>query len=259
MKLNTLILEEKKNIIKITINREAKLNALSQEVFAELDQVLKDTAKKPYLKGLIITGAGEKAFVAGADISEMAQMNPEEGEAYAAKAQAVTEFIENLPFPVVACVNGYALGGGCELAMACDTIYASENAIFGQPEVKLGLIPGFGGCVRLIRYVGLAKAKELIYSGKSISAKEASTLGLVSRVFTNKQQMLSEAECFLENTAKNSMQAISQCKQVINSTFGCSTAEALEIERKKFRKVFATEDKLEGIDAFLNKRSANFH
>jgi len=247
-------------ILTITINRPEKLNALSVEVFKELEElifVLKDDFKFS-VKGVILTGAGERAFIAGADISQMSQMSVEQGDEFAAHAQSVTVLIESLPVPVIACVGGFALGGGCELAMCCDFIYATENARFGQPEVNLGLIPGFGGCVRLIRAVGPGIAKELIYTGRHIDAREAKDIGLINKVFVSKEEMLSGASETLRLCSEKSAMAISLCKETIIHTFGKTTLEALEIERSSFRTSFKSEDKVLGTKAFLAKESPQF-
>ena len=181
MDYETLLVDEQDGITTITVDRPDALNALNATVLAELDAVTTTIASaRGATRGVILTGSGEKAFIAGADIKAMSQMSPDEAEAFSRLGQRVTTQLESLPVTVIACVNGFALGGGCEMAMACDFIYATGNARFGQPEVSLGLIPGFGGCVRLIRYVGPGHAKELIYSGRHVKADEAARLGLVN-------------------------------------------------------------------------------
>lgn len=250
MQFKTLILEHQETYAKITINRPEKLNALSEAVFCELQDILTELD----VRGLLITGAGEKAFAAGADIKEMSQMTPDQGEAFAKLAQETTEFIERLPYPTIACVNGYALGGGCELAMACDFIYATEAAVFGQPEVSLGLIPGFGGCVRLLRYVGPGRAKEMMYTGRRVSASEALQMGLVNAVFSTKSTMFDAAIETINEISTKYPGAIATCKQVVNATLGKTTAESLLAEREGFRKVFESDEKRRGVEAFLTKR-----
>ena len=251
MQFKTLIVERRDAYASIIINRPEKLNALSEEVFFELHEAL----SKMDVGGLLLTGAGEKAFAAGADIKAMSQMTPNQGEAFAKFAQETTELIERLPYPVIACVNGYALGGGCELAMACDFIYATEAAVFGQPEVSLGLIPGFGGCVRLLRCVGPGQAKEMIYTGRRVSASEALHMGLVNAVFPTKTMMFDAAMSTLNEIAAKYPGTVATCKRVINATFGKTTAEALSIEREGFREAFESEEKRKGVEAFLTKRS----
>ena len=251
MQLKTLIVEQWDSYAKIAINRPEKLNALSEEVFLELHEVLVNLD----VRGLLLAGAGKKAFAAGADIKEMNQMTPERGEAFAKLAQETTEFIERLPYPAIACVNGYALGGGCELAMACDFIYATEAAVFGQPEVNLGLIPGFGGCVRLLQYIGPGRAKEMIYTGRKVPASEALHMGLVNAVFPTEAMMFDTAIRTLEEIAPKYPGAIAICKRVINATRGKTTAESLSIEREGFREAFESEEKRKGVEAFLTKHN----
>jgi enoyl-CoA hydratase len=250
-----------------TIDRPEKLNALSIEVLTELKSLLialgksqdADGAKdgRP-AKGMILTGRGEKAFVAGADIKEQAAMNMEQAEAFGFLGQEVTTLMEALPFPVIACVNGFALGGGCELAMSCDFIYATAKACFGQPEVNLGLIPGFGGCVRLKRYVGTAMAKELIYTGRHLSAGEAHQAGLVNRLFETNEEMMNAARTTLALISSKSSPAVRLCKEVLTSIEGLGTTSSLKIERAAFRKAFETEDMRIGVTAFLAKASPQF-
>ncbi|MCY4643267.1 MAG: enoyl-CoA hydratase-related protein [Bacteriovoracales bacterium] len=263
MKYETLKIETDDRLMTVTIDRPRQLNALSEAVlgefkalFEEIDSKEGPVGESPL--GMILTGEGEKAFVAGADIKGMNEMTPEEGESFAGLGQEVGRLLERAPFPVVACVNGYALGGGCELAMACDFIYATEGAVFGQPEVNLGLIPGFGGLVRLLRYVGPGRAKELIYSGRNIKAEEALSIGLVNKVFPSKARMIEEARKMLELIKTKSPLAVSICKETINSMYGQSVEKALEREKEGFLRVFASDDKREGVRAFVEKRPAVF-
>lgn len=250
MPFKTLILERTGTYATITINRPQKLNALNERVFLELREVLVNLE----VRGLLLAGAGEKAFAAGADIQAMSQMSAHQGKAFAKLAQETTELIERLPYPVIACVNGYALGGGCELAMACDFIYATETAVFGQPEVGLGLIPGFGGCVRLARYVGPGRAKEMIYTGRRVSAAEALEMKLVNAVFPNKTIMFDAAIATLEEIATKYPGAVATCKQVVNVALGKTTTDALLAERKGFRRAFGSDEKRKGVTDFLTKR-----
>jgi len=260
MEFETLIVGSHHGITTVTVNRPDALNALSVLTLTELKRLLTSLTTDGgfAVRGVVLTGAGDRAFIAGADIREMARMTPDEGEAFGRLGQEVTRLLEELPMPVIACVNGYALGGGCELAMGCDYIYATENAVFGQPEVALGLIPGFGGCVRLQRHVGPARAKEMIYTGRRISAQEAFRIGLANRVLPTRSSMLDAAAESLDEIAKRSPVAVSLCKATINAANGRTTAGALEIETAAFRQAFTTDDMREGTRAFLEKRSAAF-
>ena len=260
MTYQTLLVEQHNGIVTLTINRPDKLNALSEVVLGELKDLLTGLAAKsfPEIRGMVVTGAGDKAFIAGADISRMAEMSPAEGATFSQLGQSVPLLLEALPFPVIACVNGYALGGGCELAMGCDYIFATETAVFGQPEVSLGLIPGFGGCVRLLRFVGPGRAKELIYTGRNVKADEALRIGLVNRVFATKQDMLAGAAESLALVTAKSPVAVSVCKQILNELEGKSTRDQLRVENDGFYRVFDSADKREGTAAFLAKRKAAF-
>ena len=259
MDYETLLVDEHDGITTITVDRPDALNALNATVLAELDALTAAIAGAPgATRGVILTGSGEKAFIAGADIKAMSQMSPDEAEAFGRLGQRVTTQLESLPVTVIACVNGFALGGGCEMAMACDFIYATGNARFGQPEVSLGLIPGFGGCVRLIRSVGPGQAKELIYSGRHIKADAAARLGLVNTVFETKDEMLAAASATLAEIATKSPSAVAAAKSVINATPGLSTADALDAEAAGFRGAFSTNDMREGTAAFLEKRPPSF-
>jgi enoyl-CoA hydratase len=260
MDFENLIINSHDEIMTVTVNRPDALNALSVRTLTELKQLLVSLiADDGYaVRGVVLTGAGDRAFIAGADIREMAVMTPDEGEAFGRLGQEVTRLLEDLPVPVIACVNGYALGGGCEMAIGCDYIYATENAVFGQPEVALGLIPGFGGCVRLQRYVGPARAKEMIYTGRKVDAQEALRIGLANRVFPTRHGMLDAAAESLREIARRSPVAVSLCKQTINAANGQETPAALEIETAAFRQAFTTDDMREGTQAFMEKRTAMF-
>jgi len=260
MTYQTLLVEQHNGIVTLTINRPDKLNALSEVVLGELKDLLTGLAAKsfPEIRGMVVTGAGDKAFIAGADISRMAEMSPAEGATFSQLGQSVPLLLEALPFPVIACVHGYALGGGCEVAMGCDYIFATEAAVFGQPEVSLGLIPGFGGCVRLLRFVGPGRAKELIYTGRNVKADEALRIGLVNRVFATKQDMLAGAAESLALVTAKSPVAVSVCKQILNELEGKSTRDQLRVENDGFYRVFDSADKREGTAAFLAKRKAAF-
>lgn len=260
MNFPTLKTELKSGILTVTVDRPEKLNALSERVLADLKEILQHFQRRRdrSVAGMILTGAGDKAFIAGADIKAMSRMNPIEGEAFGRLGQEVTELFESLPVPVIACVNGYALGGGCEMALACDYIYATANAVFGQPEVNLGLIPGFGGCVRLIRSIGPGRAKEMIYSGRSLNSQEDLAAGLVNAVFPTKEAMIRAAEESLALIAAKSPVAVGICKKVINASSGLTTQEALMFEKRGFREAFESDDKSAGVAAFLEKRLPTF-
>jgi enoyl-CoA hydratase len=240
-------------VLTLTVTRPSARNALSRQVLTELRHFL-STAVKP----MILTAEPGPAFVAGADIREMAAMTPDEGEEFGRLGQEVMNLLENMPAPVIACVDGYALGGGCELAMAADFIYATSKAVFGQPEVLLGLIPGFGGCVRLPRLVGPARARELIYSGRKVDAAEAQRIGLVNEVFDSRADMLAAALRTLHTIAVNSPAAVALCKTAINGAYGQSIDEGLALEASAFRQAFTTSDMREGTKAFLAKRKPVF-
>jgi enoyl-CoA hydratase len=242
----------------LTIDRQDKLNALSPEVLAELHGAFLGLSALAVgeVRCAVLTGAG-KAFVAGADITAMAGMSPLEAEAFARMGHRVGEAIEAAPFPVIAAVNGFALGGGCELALACDFVYASEQAKFGQPEVKLGVIPGFGGTQRLLRRVGVAMARELVYTGAMIDAQEALRIGLVNRVVPP-QQLLESALATAHTIATVGPLAVAAAKRAILAGEMLPLREANALEVLTFAQGFATADQKEGMRAFLDKRRAEF-
>jgi len=253
---STLLIQTENGICTITINRPDKLNALNKTVVAELSNVIDEVYNNPEIKSAIITGAGPKAFVAGADISEFLQLNANEGEELARRGQKnVFDKIENSPKPIVAAVNGFALGGGCELALSCHFIYASENAKFGQPEVNLGLIPGYGGTQRLTQLLGRNRSMELIMTGNMISAKEAMEYGMVNKV-TTPEELLPKLKETLEVIQSKAPVAISKVIECVNNFD--HTQEGYDFEIKKFGECFATEDLKEGASAFLEKRKPNF-
>ena len=239
----------------ITINRPDKLNALNNEVFNDLDVAIDDVYKNPEIRSAIITGAGTKAFVAGADISEFLELDTSEATELSARGHKVFDKIENSPKPIVAAVNGFALGGGCELALACHFIYASENAKFGQPEVNLGLIPGYGGTQRLTQLVGRNLAMELLMSGNMISAKEAMEIGVVNKVFSAEELLLKTKEILSLIQTKAPI-AVSKLIECVNNFD--HTQQGYDLEIKKFGECFATDDAKEGASAFLEKRKPNF-
>jgi enoyl-CoA hydratase len=256
----TIQLECLGELATVVINRPEALNALSTQVVADLTQFVADvqSPEGAEVRSILITGSGEKAFAAGADIRQMADMTPAQARDYSAGMQELTRSLEQLAIPVMACVNGFALGGGLELAMGCDFIYATANAKFGQPEVNLGLIPGFGATVRLPHLVGLARAKELIYTGRTIGAEEAYRIGLVNAVFDSKDDMLDAAAATCREIAGKSPAAVANAKRTVDAAAGLSTAEGLLVERKAFGAAFGTEDARIGTKAFLAKEKPEF-
>lgn len=243
-------------IFTITINQPKKLNALSQGVLSDLRAAVKEVYENDDISGAIITGAGEKAFVAGADITEFQGLNVEQGIKLAANGQEIFNQIEHAPKPFVAAVNGFALGGGCELAMACHIRVANENARFGQPEVNLGLIPGYGGTQRLIQLIGKGKAMELLMTADMIKADEALQLGLVNHVVAA-DELLSKSAEILQKIATKAPLAIAKVIECGNAFFA-DGVNGLEFEIEKFGECCATEDFVEGASAFVEKRKADF-
>lgn len=253
---HTLLSSKENGILTVTINRPDKLNALNKDVFTDLNTLMDEVEKNHEIKSVIITGAGPKAFVAGADISEFGGLDKRQAMALAKRGQDTFARIENSSKPVVAAVNGFALGGGCELAMSCHFRVASENAKFGQPEVNLGLIPGYGGTQRLVQLIGKGKAMELLMSAHMIDASEAKQLGLVNYVTTS-ETLLEHTRKILEVINSKAPLAVAGCIKAANAVFDESTdGYALEIE--EFGNAFATEDMKEGTTAFLEKRKASF-
>jgi len=257
MSYENILFEVKDNVGILTINRPKVLNALNPKTLDEIEDVIDKIYKENLARVLIITGAGDKAFVAGADISEFPKMNSLKAKLFAKKGQDIFFKIENLPIPVIACVNGYALGGGCELAMSCDFIYASEKAKFGQPEINLGIIPGFGGTQRLARLIGRAKAKELCMTGIQISAQEAKELGLVAQIFKPEELMDKTME-IAKSMSKKSMVALRAIKEVKNKGTGVDLYTGCALEVEAFATSFSSEDAKEGATAFLEKRKPEF-
>jgi enoyl-CoA hydratase len=241
----------------ITIRREKALNALSSAVVAELSDAVAALEGDDDVRVVALTGAGDKAFVAGADIGEMTSLGPREAQALAARGGALAAAIEGSAKVYIAAINGFALGGGCEIALACDFIYASERAKLGQPEVKLGVIPGFGGTQRLLRRVGVAKAKELIFSGDMISAEEAHRIGLVDAL-TAPEQLFERVRACARAIAKNGPLAVAEAKRVMHAGQSMTLEHAVDLEQRAFAGLFATADQKEGMDAFLSKRAAAF-
>ncbi len=256
MDLSTIKTSLENNILTITISRPEKLNALNKTVLDELEQVMQTVYNDVTIKAVIITGEGNKAFVAGADISEFIELNNSEGEALARKGQQLFFKIENCPKPVVAAVNGFALGGGCELAMACHFRLASDNAKFGQPEVNLGLIPGYGGTQRLTMLVGKGKAMELMMTGNMINAAEAKELGLVNYV-TTPENLLEKTKEILNVILTKSPLAVSKVIAAVN-TFDEFDKNGFKEELRLFGEAFSSQDKKEGTSAFIEKRKPRF-
>ena len=243
----------------VTIDRPAALNALSAAVLEELEHVFAGLADEvPAVRGVLLVGAGGRAFVAGADIRGLSGLSAEAAADVARLGHRAAAAIEALPVPVIACVDGFALGGGLEIALACDLIYATEASSFGQPEVKLGLIPGFGGTVRLPRAVGLARAKELIYSGRRIGTDEAVSAGLVARRFADRDALLAGARDTIDQIAVNSPTAVGLAKRVLVAATGQPTDVASGLEVAGFEDAFRTDDMQEGVAAFLEKREPHF-
>jgi enoyl-CoA hydratase len=255
--MNNLLLEVENGIAVVTINRPKSLNALNSETLAELNACFSDIEKRDDVKVLILTGSGEKSFVAGADISEMVNNDAIGGRKMALLAKAAFEKLENMRQATIAAVNGFALGGGCEIAMACDIRVASENAKFAQPEVGLGTIPGFGGTQRLPRLVGIGVARELIYTGRNVKADEAKAIGLVNRVVPA-ESLLDETLAMIRTIAAKSGIAVRYAKIALNRGADTDIYKALELEKDLIALCFATEDQKEGCRAFLEKRPARF-
>ena len=243
--------EEEGMVGLLTINRPKALNALNSQVLEELDKTL-ESIDKNKIRALIITGAGEKSFVAGADIGEMSSLSKKEGEAFGKKGNDVFRKLETFPIPVIAAVNGFALGGGCEISMSCDIRICSDNAIFGQPEVGLGITPGFGGTQRLARLVGPGMAKQMIYTAKNIKADEALRIGLVNAVYPQ-NELLNEAKKLAETIARQAPIAVRNSKKAINDGLQVDMDKAIEIEEKLFGDCFETEDQKAGMGNFLEK------
>ena len=235
----------------LTIDRQKALNALNSQVLDELNETL-DAVDLNTVRALILTGAGEKSFVAGADIAEMSSLTKAEGEAFGKKGNDVFRKLETFPIPVIAAINGFALGGGCEISMSCDIRICSENAVFGQPEVGLGITPGFGGTQRLARIVGVGKAKEMIYGARNIKADEAYRIGLVNNVYPL-EELMPAAKKLAATIAKNAPIAVRNCKKAINEGRDADMDAAIVIEEKLFGDCFETEDQKYGMAFFLDK------
>lgn len=256
MNYQYLKLAENGAVCTVAISAPQSLNALNSTILGELEDFVDHLDCNKY-RCLIVTGDGEKSFVAGADIKEMADLDAAQGQTFGAKGARVFRKIETLPIPVIAAVNGFALGGGCELAMACDIRICSSNARFGQPEVGLGIIPGFSGTVRMARLVGMGIAKELIFSGRTMKADEALRIGLVNAVY-EPAELMDKAREMAERIAANAPIAVRYAKQCINNEYDMPADEAIAYESKMFGQCFATEDQKNGMQAFINKGKCEF-
>jgi enoyl-CoA hydratase len=257
MAYENLLFEVRDGVGVLTMNRPKALNALNTRTIAELDQLLQREAADPAVKALVVTGSGEKAFVAGADIAEMSAMTSEQGRAFAAAGQRALARLEALPIVTIAAVNGFALGGGDELALACDLVYASEKARFGQPEVNLGLLPGWGGTQRLARRVGPMRALEIVVSGEMIDAARAKEMGLCLEVVAP-EKLLDHALSKARLIASRGPLAVAAAKRALRAGADSGLAQGLALEAEAFGLLFATEDMREGTKAFLEKRPARF-
>jgi enoyl-CoA hydratase len=244
-------------IVTLTIAREKALNALNAHTLNELIWALRDVESDARVRAILLTGAGPKAFVAGADVAEMSTLSATEARTFAELGHSLGELIGNMSKPVIAVVGGYALGGGCELAMACDFIYASAKAKFGQPEVNLGVMAGFGGTQRLARLVGPARAMELLLSGDTISAEEALRIGLVNAVFAP-EELLDKARAQAQKIAEKAPLAVAYTKRAVRRAAEMSLSAGNELERDLFALLFSSQDQKEGMRAFLDKRPAQF-
>ena len=247
------VIFDKAEIATLTVNRPSALNALNREVLEDLARVIRDIRHDPSIRVLLVTGAGDRAFVAGADIAAMAEMSAADGLEFSRLGHRVMDTIEDLPIPVIAAVNGFALGGGSELALACDLIVASEKARFGQPEINLGVIPGFGGTQRLPHRIGHAKARELIMTGEMIDAKAALELGLVAQVVPH-EKLMESARALAQKLVSKSAFALRQAKAALRASATMDEGAGLRFEQEAFGVAFGSADRVEGTTAFIEKR-----
>jgi len=257
MNFENILLEKKNSIAYVTVNRPKVLNALNMATMEELRAAFHDIKNDAATRVVIFTGAGEKAFIAGADIAELAKQDAVTGKEYTHRGQSVLNLIENLGKPVIACINGFALGGGCEIALACTMRLASENAKLGQPEVKLGIIPGYGGSQRLPRLVGKGIAMQMVLAGEMITAQEAHRIGLVNEV-TVAAELIPRAEAIAAKIIANAPLAVQYAMEAVNKGLEMTLSEGLYLEAVLFAVACSTEDKKEGTAAFLEKRAAQF-
>jgi enoyl-CoA hydratase len=258
--MNFVKLEINQHIATITLNRPESLNALNQAILLELESTLDSLLKlfPDSLRGVVLTGAGSKAFVAGADIKEMLLLKAEQAQEFSRQGQRIFNKIEMLPVPVIAAVNGFALGGGLELALACDWIYAVESAQFALPEVSLGLIPGFGGTARLVEKIGLPKASEMIFSAQKIKAPEAVSFGLVNQIFRNQEALMQASYQTLNKISNMGPRAVAQAKRLLQKGRKTWLEQALDDEAEVFGDLFNLADVAEGLTAFAEKRAPHF-
>lgn len=257
MNYSNIIFRVEEGIGTIIFNRPKALNALNSELLEEFSCALDEISGNEDIRVLILTGAGEKSFVAGADITELAKFNSLEGKIFAKKGQSIISKLQELSIPVIAAVNGFALGGGSEIALACDFIYASEKAMFGLPEINLGIIPGFGGTQRLPRLIGINKAKEMIFTGRMITASEALGVGMVNRVVVP-EALMDEATKIAKTIASKGRVSLRAAKQAINGGINADLATGCRIETDSFALCMSSRDAKEGTSAFLEKRKADF-
>jgi len=254
---SNIIAEKNNSTLLVTINREQALNSLNKETIAELQSAFDEYQSDSEIRCVIITGAGSKSFVAGADIAELAELDQAGGETLSRNGLKLMQTIQDFPWPVIAAINGFALGGGCELALACDIRLASTKAKLGQPEVSLGLIPGYGGTQRLARLVGRGKATQLIMTGEMIRADEAYRIGLVDEL-CEPEELMDKAQAMANEIASKAPLAIKKAKECINGGLEMTLAEGCNLEMKKFSEVCGTNDKTEGTKAFMEKRKPDF-
>ena len=257
MEYNNIVVQIKEGIATITFNRPEVLNALSAEALKEFSHALDKINADEDIRALILTGAGEKSFIAGADIKQFLTFNTLKAKSFSEMGHSLMNKLQELPIPVIAAVNGFALGGGCEVALACDFIYASENAMFGLPEITLGIIPGFGGTQRLSRLIGMSMAKEMIFTGKMIPAAEAKDIGLANRV-CSQEKLMDEAVKTAKTIASRGKVSVRAAKQAINNGMNVNLATGCSIEIDAFALCFTSPDAKEGTSAFLEKRKPDF-
>ncbi|MBW1958421.1 MAG: enoyl-CoA hydratase/isomerase family protein [Deltaproteobacteria bacterium] len=257
MEYNNIVVQVKEGIVTITFNRPEILNALNEETLKEFSNVLDEIHANEDIRVLILTGAGEKSFIAGADIKQFLTFNTLKAKSFSEMGRVLMNKLQELPIPVIAAVNGFALGGGCEVAMACDFIYASENAMFGLPEITLGIIPGFGGTQRLPRLVGESMAKELIFTGKMIPAEEAKNIGLANKV-CSQEQLMDEVIKTAKTIASRGKVSLRAAKQAINNGMNVDLTTGCHMEIDAFALCFTSPDVKEGASAFLEKRTPEF-
>lgn len=250
--MSTILLEKQGDIATLTFSRPQALNALNQDMLMELSDAITEVERDDSISVLVLTGAG-RAFIAGADIAQMRDLQAVEGRRFSNLGSSVLLRLQDLPRPTIAAINGFALGGGCEVAMCCDIRIASEQAKFGQPETSLGIIPGFGGTQRLPRIVGMSRAKELLYTARTIDAQEALSIGLVDRV-VKPEELMPAIYALAEQIADNAQHAVRAVKRVVNMGMQCDVGTALTLESEAIGICFSTDDQLEGMTAFLEKR-----